>query len=114
MDDLGAAPKFEDGDDSHQTATAPDATPGANKSVTKAPKVKSVSATNVSQRKGNVAKPSKSSKPAALPWTFPKNTLEDAIKIARAIEEQNGGNPMKPEMLAKAVGYNSVASVKVV
>lgn len=51
----------------------------------------------------------KQKKPAALPWTFPKNTLEDAIKIARAIEEQNAGNPMRPEMLAKAVGYNSVA-----
>jgi hypothetical protein len=48
-------------------------------------------------------------KPAAAPWTFPKNTLEDAIKIARAIEEQNAGNPMKPDILAKAVGYNSVA-----
>lgn len=54
-------------------------------------------------------KASKTPKPAATPWTFPKNTLEDAIKIARAIEEQNGGNPMKPDILAKAVGYNSVA-----
>lgn len=48
-------------------------------------------------------------KPRGDPWTFPKNTLEDAIKIARAIEEQNAGNPMKPDVLAKAVGYNSVA-----
>lgn len=53
--------------------------------------------------------PVKSAKPAALQWTFPKNTLEDAIKIARAIEEQNGGNPMKPDMLSKAVGYNSLS-----
>ncbi len=51
----------------------------------------------------------KSSKPAPSPWTFPKNTLEDSIKIARAIEEQNAGNPMKPDMLAKAVGFNSLA-----
>lgn len=43
-------------------------------------------------------------KPAPTPWTFPKNTLEDAIKIARAIEEQNAGNPMKPDMLSRAVG----------
>ena len=49
------------------------------------------------------------SKPASLPWTFPKNTLEDSIKIARAIEEQNAGNPMRPEMLAKAVGFNSTS-----
>lgn len=39
-------------------------------------------------------------------WTFPKNTLEDAIRIPKAIEEQNAGNPMKADMLAKAVGYN--------
>lgn len=51
----------------------------------------------------------KPKKPAAAPWTFPKNILEEAIKIARAIEEQNAGNPMRPEMLAKAVGYNSLA-----
>jgi len=60
-------------------------------------------------RKSSPVKSSKPAKPAAAPWTFPKNTLEDAIKIARAIEEQNGGNPMKPDILAKAVGYNSVA-----
>jgi hypothetical protein len=51
----------------------------------------------------------KPKKVAPLPWTFPKNTLEDAIKIARAIEEQNAGNPMRPEILAKAVGYNAMA-----
>lgn len=56
--------------------------------------------------KKEAAKPKKL--PAA-PWTFPKTTLEDAIKIARAIEEQNAGNPMRPEILAKAVGFNSVA-----
>src|SRR5580658_4792140 len=63
-------------------------------------------------------KPAVTDKPAATtrigkkappPWTFPKTTLEDAIKIARAIEEQNAGNPMKPDMLSKAVGYNSLA-----
>ncbi|MEK7473678.1 MAG: hypothetical protein AAB668_03070 [Patescibacteria group bacterium] len=39
-------------------------------------------------------------------WTFPKNTLEEAIRISKALEEQNAGNPMKADMLAKAVGYN--------
>lgn len=51
----------------------------------------------------------KPEKKAPPPWTFPKNTLEDSIKIARAIEEQNAGNPMKPDMLSKAVGYNSTS-----
>jgi hypothetical protein len=40
------------------------------------------------------------------PWTFPKHTLEDAIRIAKAIEDKNAGNPMRAEMLARAVGFN--------
>ena len=43
------------------------------------------------------------------PWTFPNRTAEDSIKIARAVEEQTTGNPMRPDMLAKAVGYNSTS-----
>lgn len=61
--------------------------------------------------KSSGAKKEKASpkKPPSAPWTFPKNTLEEAIKIARAIEEQNAGNPMKPDILAKAVGFNAMA-----
>ena len=40
------------------------------------------------------------------PWTFPKNTLEEAITVAKAIEDKHGGNPMKADLLAKAVGFN--------
>jgi hypothetical protein len=43
------------------------------------------------------------------PWTFPKHTLEEAIRVAKAIEEKNGGNPMRAEMLARAVGFNQPA-----
>lgn len=39
-------------------------------------------------------------------WTFPKNTLEEAIVIPKAIEEYNAGNPMKADQLVKAVGYH--------
>jgi hypothetical protein len=39
------------------------------------------------------------------PWTFPKNTLEDAIRIPKAIEEKNAGNPMHAGDLAKAVDF---------
>ncbi|MCE9544867.1 MAG: hypothetical protein K8T25_05020 [Planctomycetia bacterium] len=42
----------------------------------------------------------------AAPWTFPKNPLEEAIAIAKAIEDKNGGNPMKADLLARAVAYN--------
>lgn len=77
--------------------------PKKARSAVKRPKTKP---TGVQAKKGAKIV---AAKPAALPWTFPKSTLEDAIKIARAIEEQNAGNPMKPDMLAKAVGFNSTS-----
>src|SRR5688572_25507481 len=43
--------------------------------------------------------------PGKAPWTFPKNTLEEAIEIPKAIEKQNAGNPMKSDMLCRAVGF---------
>jgi hypothetical protein len=39
------------------------------------------------------------------PWTFPKNTLEDAIRIPKAVEEKNAGNPMPSKDLAVGVGF---------
>src|SRR5436305_970922 len=39
------------------------------------------------------------------PWTFPKNTLEDAIRIPKAIEDKNAGNAMPAPELALAVGF---------
>ena len=41
------------------------------------------------------------------PWTFPRNTLEDAIRIPKAIEEKNAGNPMRAIDLTKAVGFKT-------
>ena len=39
-------------------------------------------------------------------WTFPKNALEDAVKVPRAIEDKNAGKPVRADILAKAVGFN--------
>lgn len=39
------------------------------------------------------------------PWTFPKNSLEEALKIARAIEDKNAGKPTKAADLVKVVGF---------
>jgi hypothetical protein len=39
------------------------------------------------------------------PWTFPQKNLEDAIRVAQAIEEKNAGNPMRASDLAVAVGF---------
>lgn len=57
-----------------------------------------------------VSNPKQTAQPktAPAPWTFPKNSLEDTLLVVRAIEEQNGGNPMKSDMLVKAVGFNTV------
>lgn len=105
MDDAG---KFEAAGAVAADEAAPNPVSSETKDLGKAkaaPKGKPAAA-KVAAPKASAAKPAKL---AAAPWTFPKNTLEDAIKIARAIEEQNAGNPMKPDMLCKAVGYNSTA-----
>jgi hypothetical protein len=53
------------------------------------------------------AKKGKGVKSGAAPqWSFPKNTLEEAIKIAQVIEEKYAGNPVRPEDIVKAVGFN--------
>lgn len=66
--------------------------------------------TTAKKAKSNSNKPkskkAKSSGRSPAPWSFPKNTLEDAIAIAKAIENIHGGNPIKADLLANAVGYN--------
>jgi hypothetical protein len=37
-----------------------------------------------------------------VPWNFPKNTLEDAISVLKAIEDKNAGHPMRANMLARS------------
>lgn len=37
-------------------------------------------------------------------WPFPRTTLEQALMIAYAIKEHNGGNPWEPEEIRKAIG----------
>lgn len=39
-------------------------------------------------------------------WNFPKQTLEEALEIPKAIEEKYASNPVDAEDLAKAVGFN--------
>ena len=36
-------------------------------------------------------------------WTFPRATLEQALKIPTAIKELNGGNPWEPDEIRKAI-----------
>lgn len=39
-------------------------------------------------------------------WTFPQHSLEEAIRIPRALDEKFAGNPTPASDLLKAVGYN--------
>lgn len=43
-------------------------------------------------------------KKARVRWSFPRATLEEALKIAYAIKDNNGGNPWEPEEIRKAIG----------
>lgn len=46
-------------------------------------------------------------KKARTRWPFPRATLEEALKIAYAIKDHNGGNPWEPEEIRKAIGASS-------
>lgn len=61
-------------------------------------------------RKGTTTKRAKKTSRAAgtakgSAWTFPRDTLEDALRVARAIEDKHAGNPMSAQLLAQAVGF---------
>jgi hypothetical protein len=47
---------------------------------------------------------SKAEKKTRVRWSFPRTTLEEALKIAYAIKEHNGGNPWEPDEIRKAIG----------
>lgn len=100
MDDLGS--KIDD-------AAAEEVAAATEKSPSKARPKTGKSALSNGTGRAQASKKTSTVKPPVVPWTFPKNTLEDAIKIARAIEEKNAGNAMKPDVLAKAVGFNSTS-----
>lgn len=44
---------------------------------------------------------------AAVQRPYPRRSLEDALKIPRALKDQNGGNPWSPAEVAKAVGLGN-------
>lgn len=71
--------------------TANVAKPGKKKRASKQRKAKAVAADSTNAK--------------GKPWTFPKNSLEDAIRIPKEIEEKNAGNPMPAQTLALAVGF---------
>jgi hypothetical protein len=66
--------------------------------------VDKITGTKKTAKRGRKSSP-KGGEGKGRPWTFPKNTLEDAIRIPKAIEEKNAGNPMPAQDLAVAVGF---------
>lgn len=44
-------------------------------------------------------------------WPFPRATLEQALAIAYAIKDINGGNPWEPEEIRKAIGTGTGGNV---
>jgi hypothetical protein len=57
------------------------------------------------RKRGSSKQSTKPTSGKGKPWTFPKNTLEAAIAVAKAIEEKNAGNPMPSHDVARASGY---------
>ena len=72
-----------------------------------------VSKIKSTSRKAKVTSPKKATSEAksssTKQWTFPKNTLEEAIRIPKAIEENYAGNPMRAADLSKVVGFKRVS-----
>ena len=75
------------------------ATPEVSPPQKKAPKRKATRAKKQSRAKREASA-------ALAPWRFPKNSLEDALRIAKAIDDKYAGNPTKAADLVKAVGFN--------
>ncbi len=61
---------------------------------------KSAKAASGRQRRGKKAFPRK-----YVAWEFPKNNLEEAIRIPQAVEEKNPGKPLDAPTLARYVGF---------
>lgn len=58
----------------------------------------------MAKRKSASGEKAGSPKKARVRWPFPRTTLEQALQIAYAIKEHNGGNPWEPEEIRKAIG----------
>ncbi|MGH7770801.1 MAG: TIR domain-containing protein [Candidatus Binatia bacterium] len=62
-----------------------------------------------SQQRGDPESDKKSSQ-GKIRSDFPKHTLEEAIRVAKALEEKNGGQPLPPTETAIAVGKSPGSS----
>ncbi len=61
--------------------------------------------TSKAKRARKKSSPEKSGSAVSV-WKFPKNSIEEALKVAMALDEKFAGNPTKAEDLVKAVGFN--------
>jgi hypothetical protein len=78
LDSFENIPVVEEQGESSTTKLNPTETPSkTGRDPAKTASLKASGAT----KKSSSTRPSKATKPAAATWTFPKNTLEDAIKM---------------------------------
>ncbi len=58
------------------------------------------------KKSGGKTKATRKQSQPLSPYKFPKNTLEEALTVAKALDEKYAGNPTKATDLVKAVGFN--------
>lgn len=59
------------------------------------------------KRPRNARKAAKEPKNAVVgSWTFPKNSLEETLRVPKTLDEKFAGNPTSASELVKAVGFN--------
>jgi hypothetical protein len=66
---------------------------------------KTAVAKQAAPKSGSARRKREPEKPKGKAWTFPQHILEDAVRVAQAIEEKHAGNPMHAADLAKAIGF---------
>jgi hypothetical protein len=72
------------------------------------PKQKDASKRKATKKPAKKKRAASARKPTTVvtPYRFPKNSLEESLRIAKAIDDKYAGNPTKASDLVKAVGFN--------
>ncbi len=58
----------------------------------------------MAKKKPSATSSASAEKKERVRWSFPRATLEEALKIAYALKDHNGGNPWEPEEIRRAIG----------
>ena len=86
-------------------ANKPEAYEAQPASITKKGTREKASRTKMTGKKAATKKEAQQSSPSKAPWVFPKNTLEEALVVPKALEEKFAGHETKAVELVRAVGF---------